>query len=98
MALQNTQNYGLPAIITTNTLIYTGTGTVQGIIVSSHTTGTIKLWDNTTATGTVCVDTYAYATGSQYINLFGAKFTTGLFADTNSTVQKITIVWNPRNG
>lgn len=92
--LTSTQNYGLYTPVTANVLVKTGPGTVQGIIVSSHTNGTIKLWDSLTAANSFILDTYTYATGSQYINLFGAKFTTGLFADVGGTTQKITIVWN----
>lgn len=92
--LTNTQGYGLSAPITASGIVKTGAGNVQGIIVSSHTNGTIKLWDNTAGSGTIVVDTYTYATGSQFIPLFGARFLTGLYADINSTTQKVTIVYN----
>lgn len=90
--------YGIPAPISANTLIFTGAGTAQGIVVSSHTSGTIKLWDNTAASGTVLVDTYTYATGSQSIPLFGVKFLKGLYADMGGTTQKITISYDPYQG
>lgn len=91
--LQNVQWYGLYANITSDTLIKTGTGSVQAIIVASHTNGAIKLWDNTSAATTVLVDTFTYATGSQVIPLYGAKFLTGLYADITGT-QNITIIYN----
>lgn len=85
--------YGLYANITADTLIKTGPGTVQAILVASHTTGAIKLWDALSATGSVLLNTYTYATGSQTISLFGAKFTTGLYADITNA-QDITIIYN----
>lgn len=96
--LQPINTYGLPAVLTASGLVYTGAGTVTGIIVSSHTSGTIKLWDSTAASGTVLIDTYTYPAGSSTIALHGAKFITGLYADMNSTVQKVTLVWNPYQG
>lgn len=71
-----------------------GVGVVNAIIVSSHTNGTIKLWDNTAASGNILVDTYAYAAGSQVIPLWGPTFVKGLYADMNGTTQSITIVYN----
>lgn len=76
-------------------LIATGTGIVSAIIVGSHSSGTIKLWDSQTANFNVIVPTYTYATGSQVITLNGddgIAFNTGLFA-TLTNAQDITIVW-----
>jgi len=93
-SLESVRQYGLNKNISASGLVATGTGTVQAIIVASHTNGTIKLWDNTAGSGTVLVNTYTYATGSQTIPLWGAKFLTGLYADMNSTTQDITIIYN----
>lgn len=86
--------YGLGKQITASALLVTGAGVVTGIIVSSHTNGTLKLWNSLTASGTVAMDTYTYAAGSQTIPLFGIRFNTGLYADMNSTVQNIVVVIN----
>lgn len=85
--------YGLYQNITADTLIKTGPGQVMAILVASHTSGAIKLWDNTSAATTVLLNTYTYATGSQVIPLYGVKFTTGLYADVTGT-QDITIIYN----
>lgn len=74
-------------------LVKTGQGVLQAIIVSSHTTGSIKLYDNTSATGAVLVDTYTYASGSQVIPFYGLHFAVGLFADITGT-QSITLAYN----
>jgi len=79
--------------ISDNLLVKTGQGVVIAIIVGSHTNGTIKLWDNTSAGVAVCMHTYTYATGSQVIPLWGLPFTTGLFATTNGTTQASTILY-----
>lgn len=91
--LLNQQSYGLYQNITGDTLIKTGPGNVLAIIVASHSSGAIKLWDNTSAATTVLLNTYTYASGSQVIPLYGAKFTVGLYADVTNT-QDITIIYN----
>lgn len=78
--------------ITADTLIKTGPGIVMAIVVNTHTTGSIILYDNTSAAATKIINGYAYATGSQVIPL-GIRFNTGLFADITGT-QDITILWN----
>jgi len=86
--LQNTQPYGLYKRITTSTLIATGAGNVAGIIVASHTSGAMTLYDYTSASSTqTLLNTYTFASGSQYIPLGGARFTTGLYASTTGTVD-----------
>lgn len=71
-----------------------GVGVLEAVIVSSHTSGTIKFWDNIAGTGTVLVDTFTYAAGSQTINFFGPMFVKGLYADLGGTTQSITVVYN----
>ena len=90
--------YGIPAVVTANTAVSAVPSVVNAIIVSSHTSGTLKLWDSTAASGTVAMDTYTYASGSQVIYLGGLKFNTGIFADLGGTTQKITIIWNTFRG
>jgi len=92
-SLQNTQSYGLSQNITANTLIKTGTGNVQGVVVNSHTNGTLKLWGALSATGTVLFNTITFASGPQYLPLFGAKFLTGLYSDVGGTID-LTIIYN----
>lgn len=100
MALQNINPYAKYSAITASGVISALPGaTLVAVIVSSHTSGTIKFWDNATAgSTTVLVDTITYATGSQVIPLYGVKCINGIYADMNSTTQKITVAWNPNNG
>lgn len=79
--------------ITADTLIRTGTGLIAGMIVASHTSGTIKLWDNTSAAGEVLLNTYTFAAGSQIITFpQPIRFGAGLYADIGGTVD-ITLIW-----
>lgn len=79
--------------ISASTLIKTGFGTVSAIIVNSHSTGTIKLWDNTSAAGTVICNTITFATGERVIDLKEISFNTGLYATIGGTAD-VTIVYS----
>lgn len=80
--------------ITADTLIKTGAGKVAGFIVNSHTSGTLKLWDNTSAASTVLMNTYTYPSGSSVVTFpKPICFNTGLYADITNT-QDITIIWD----
>lgn len=89
--------FSIPTVRLLNTtssgLVKTGEGTVHGIIVNSHTSGTVKFSDGTTAVNDM-MGTYTYPSGSQVVN-FGAglKFSTGLFVTTGGT-SNITILYN----
>lgn len=85
--------YGLYKNLSASALVKTGIGVVAGVIVNSHTNGTLKLWDNTSAATTVLCNTITFNTGEHFIPLFGAKFTTGLFATIGGTAD-LTIVYN----
>lgn len=69
-----------------------GQGVAVGVVINSHTTGTLKLWDSLTATGTVLCNTMSFAVGERFIPLFSANFTTGLFATIGGTAD-ITILY-----
>lgn len=74
-------------------LVKTGNGSVKGIIVGSHSSGTIKLWDAVTATTPILVNTMTLVAGERWIPLFGAEFNTGLFVTIGGTAD-ITVVYN----
>ncbi len=73
-------------------LIKTGAGNIYGIIINSHTSGTIKLWDNTAASGTVICETITLAVGERWIPFWGASFGTGLYVTIGGTAN-ITVVY-----
>jgi hypothetical protein len=76
---------------TASALLKTGTGLVYGAIVNSHTNGTFKLWDATSATGTVICNTYTLPSGSSVV-MFPApiEFYTGLYFTLGGTLD---ITW-----
>ena len=78
--------------LTASGLVETGNGTVVGIIVASHTSGTIKLWDNTSAATTVLVNTMTLAIGERFIPLYGATFDVGLYVTIGGTAD-VTLVY-----
>lgn len=74
---------------TSSQAVKTGNGTVFGIYVNSHTSGTIKLWDNTAGSGTVILNTITLAAGPQLVQLpaSGISFYTGLFITIGGTID-----------
>lgn len=80
---------------TASALIRTGAGLVAGVVVNSHTNGTMKLWDNTSAAGTVIVNTITFAAGpSVYTFPAPIEFYTGLYFTVGGTLD-FTIIWKP---
>lgn len=74
-------------------LIKTGAGVIKGIVVNSHSSGTLKLWDNTSGATTVIFNTITFAAGSGIVlNLPAVEFSTGLYATIGGTAD-ITILW-----
>lgn len=79
--------------LTASALIKTGAGVLKGIVVNSHTSGTLKLWDNTSAATTVIFNTITFAAGSGIVlNLPAVEFSTGLYATIGGTAD-ITLLW-----
>jgi len=92
--IQPEYSYGLPFLLTATGLVYTGPVVANGIIVSSHSSGTIKLWDNTAGSGTVLVNTITLGATERFIPLYGAKANVGIFATVGGTLAA-TLVYNP---
>lgn len=80
--------------LSASALIKTGAGVVSGFVVNSHSSGTLKLWDNTSAATTVLTNTITFAAGSGIVVNFGSdiQFSTGLYATIGGTAD-ITIFW-----
>lgn len=65
--------------------VKTGFGRLVGMYVNSTSAGTVKLWDNTSAAGTVINNTITPAIG--YHNLGNISFNTGCFATIGGTLD-----------
>ncbi len=73
---------------TASALIRTGKGRFYGVSVNSHSSGTLKFWDNTEASGTVLLNTITLAAGPQVISLpEPLAFETGLYLTKGGTVD-----------
>jgi hypothetical protein len=73
-------------------LVRTGAGQLLGIFVASSSSGTVKVWDNTSAATTVIVNTTSVSAGTFYPMPFA--FNTGLFITIGGTAD-ITVAFNP---
>lgn len=69
-----------------------GRAAIAGVIINSHTSGTLKIWDSLTATGTVICNTITFAASERWIPLFNVVGNTGVFATIGGTAD-ITIVY-----
>lgn len=74
---------------TTSQAVATGSGKLYGIVINSHTSGTLKLWDNTAGSGTVILNTITFAAGSGIVLNFPVPigFNIGLFATVGGTID-----------
>lgn len=78
--------------MTASTLVRTGAGILVGMYVNSTSSGTIKLWDNTSAATTVINNTITPAIG--YHSLGSTAFATGLYATIGGTLD-VTLYYIP---
>jgi len=78
--------------ISASALVKTGAGIIKGIVVNSHSSGTIKLWDNTSAATTVICNTMTLAVGERFILVDSLAFNVGLYATIGGTAD-ITVIY-----
>lgn len=79
--------------LTASGLVKTGSGKIAGIVVNSHTSGTIKVWDNTSAATTVLFNTMTLGASERFIPLYDANFTTGCYVTIGGTAD-ITVIFD----
>lgn len=73
--------------LTASGQIKASAGKLIGAVINSHSSGTIKIWDNTAGSGTVLFNTITLAVGERNINFFGAYAGTGLYATLTGTID-----------
>lgn len=96
--LQPIAQYGLPLNFSASTsALYTGKSNIQGIVVNSHTNGTVKIYDSLTQANTVVFNTITFAAGPGFYNLFGAKCLTGVSITIGGTIDA-TLMVTPYTG
>lgn len=78
----------LPKNLTASGQIKASAGILRGAFVASHTSGTIKIWNNTAGSGTVLVNTITLSAGTYGFLDFGNLYAdTGLFATLGGTID-----------
>lgn len=76
-----------PKAVSATGLIVTGAGRLCGIIVSSHSSGTLKLEDSVGGGQNQIMGTYTFAAGSHWLPLTNPiKFENGLYATVGGTL------------
>jgi len=79
--------------LSASALLATGPGVLVGVVINSHSSGTLKFWDNTSAATTVIFNTITLAAGERFVPLYGAKFTVGCYLTIGGTAD-VTVVTN----
>lgn len=69
-----------------------GAGKLLGFFVASSSSGTVKLWDNTSAAGTIIINTTSVTAATFYP--CPAAFANGCYATIGGTAD-ITFFWSP---
>lgn len=77
--------YYKPVELSASGLVFSGKGCVGGVFCASSTSGTLKLWDNTAASGTVLVNTFTLTAGTWYPLPF--QCVNGLYATIANTAD-----------
>lgn len=92
--MQNVRQSAKYTNLSASAAVKSGTGVVYGFVVNSHTSGTLKLWDNTAASGTAILNTITFAADSGIVVSLpvGIRFVVGLYATIGGTAD-ITIIW-----
>lgn len=67
-------------------------GILVGIVINSHTSGTLKFWNNTAGSGTVLFNTITLAAGERYIPFYNANFNVACFLTIGGTAD-VTVIY-----
>lgn len=76
-----------PVNLTASGAVKSSPGTIKGFYVSSHSSGTVKLWNNTAGSGTVLVNTITLEDGPQWVELGGLYASTGIYFTLGGTAD-----------
>lgn len=76
-----------PKNLTASGQVTAGPGIIKGFYVSSHTGGTVKLWNNTAGSGAILVNTITLSVGPQWVELGGLNATVGIYATIGGTAD-----------
>ena len=54
-------------------------GVLVGVVINSHSSGTLKFWNNTAGSGNVLFNTITLASGERFIPFYNANFDTACY-------------------
>lgn len=83
---------GTPVNLTASGRIKDTPGILIGVVVNSHTGGTLKFWNNTSGAGTVLFNTITLAAGERYIPFYNANFNVACFLTIGGTAD-VTVIY-----
>lgn len=83
---------GVPVNLTASASIKATPGVLVGVVINSHSSGTLKFWNNTAGSGAVLFNTITLAVGERYINLFNANFSVGCYLTIGGTAD-VTVIY-----
>lgn len=67
-------------------------GILVGVVINSHTAGTLKFWNNTEGSGAVLFNTITLAVGERWIPFFNANFDTACFLTIGGAAD-VTVIY-----
>ena len=76
---------GSPKNLSASAIVATDAGKMLGVFCASSSSGTLKLWDNTAASGTVIVNTFNLTAATFYE--IPASFANGCYATIGGTAD-----------
>lgn len=86
--IQKVEQRVTPLNGTASQLVKTGAGRFWGFIINSHTSGTLKFWDNTSAAATIILNTITFAAGpDKWVLPVAISFSTGLYVTVGGTID-----------
>jgi len=83
---------GVPVNLTASASIKATPGMLIGVVVNSHTSGTLKFWNNTAGSGAVLFNTITLAVGERYIPFYNANFNVACFLTIGGTAD-VTVIY-----
>lgn len=83
---------GRPVNLTASGQVSPGPGILVGVVINSHSSGTLKFWNQTTAAVPVLFNTITLAAGERWIPFFNADFSTALFLTIGGTAD-VTVIY-----
>lgn len=81
-----------PKNLSASAQIKSGPGILVGVIINSHTSGTLKFWNNTAGSGTVLFNTITLASGERWIPLFNTNFDVACYLTIGGTAD-VTVLY-----